>query len=105
MPSMIHSARSTVRPVAITILTWKLFCFAIFWKVGTDIRTETTSENSDHYRPWLWVGLVDQKTIQNQKGYSISFKKGMTRMIIFARPKEANNSKLVMSFKQLYTSQ
>ena len=36
---MIHSARATVPPVAITILTWKLFCFAKFWKVGTDGRT------------------------------------------------------------------
>ena len=21
--------------------------------------TDTMCENSDHYRPWLWVGLVD----------------------------------------------
>ena len=26
MPSVIHSVRTTVQPVAITILTWKLFC-------------------------------------------------------------------------------
>ena len=61
VPSMIHSARPTVLPVAITILAWKLFCFARFWKVGTDGRTDNTCENCDHHRPWLWVGLVDQK--------------------------------------------
>ena len=33
VPSMIHSARPTVLPVTITILAWKLFCFARFWKV------------------------------------------------------------------------
>ena len=48
-----------ILPEAITNFTWKLFCFAIFWKVEKDGRTDTTSENSDHYRPWLWVGLVD----------------------------------------------
>ena len=40
VPSMIHSARLTILPVAITILTWKLFCFARF-----DGRTDTTCEN------------------------------------------------------------
>ena len=55
--SMIHSAKPTVPTIAIIILTWNLFCFARFWNVG---RTDTTGENSDHYRPWLWVGLEDQ---------------------------------------------
>ena len=59
--SMIPSARPTVLPVAITILTWKLFCFARVWKVGMDGRTSTTCENSDHYLSWQWVDLVDQK--------------------------------------------
>ena len=27
----------------------------------TDRQTNGMCENSDHYRPWLWVGLVDQK--------------------------------------------
>ena len=41
VPSMIHSARPTVPPVAITILTWKWFCFAIFWKAdGQTPRTK-----------------------------------------------------------------
>ena len=39
VPSMIHSARPTVPPVVITILAWKLFCLARFWKVGTDVQT------------------------------------------------------------------
>ena len=26
----------------------------------TDGSTDTTCENSNYYRPWLWVGLVDQ---------------------------------------------
>ena len=34
--SMIPSARLTDPPVAIIIFTRRLFCFAIFWKVGTD---------------------------------------------------------------------
>ena len=33
VPSMIHTARPTVPPVVIIILTWMLFCFARFWKV------------------------------------------------------------------------
>ena len=37
------------------------FCFAIFWKVGTDGRTDNMCEYNDHYWPWLWVGRVDQK--------------------------------------------
>ena len=57
-PSMIHSARPTVPPLAITSLAWKLFCFERFWKV--DGRTDNTCENNDHYWPWLWVGRVDQ---------------------------------------------
>ena len=36
MWSMIHSARPTVQPVAIIILTWKLFCFARFWNGISD---------------------------------------------------------------------
>ena len=31
--------------------------FVLFWKVGTNGRHV---QNNDHYRPWLWVGLVDQ---------------------------------------------
>ena len=60
---MIHSARPIVPPVATTILTWKLFCFARFWKVGTYGRADNKSKNSDHYRLWLWVGLVDNLSI------------------------------------------
>ena len=37
-----------------------LSCFARFWKVGTDGRMDMC-ENNDPYRPWLWVGRVDQK--------------------------------------------
>ena len=47
---MILSARPTVPPVAITILTWNLSCFAIFWKVGTEM-----CENKYHYRQGLWA--------------------------------------------------
>ena len=48
---MIHLAWPTVPPVVITLLTWNLFCFVSFWKEGTDRRTNSTCENSDHYRP------------------------------------------------------
>ena len=58
VPSLIHSARSAVPPIEITILTWSMFCFAIFWKLERtsgrqDGRTDTTFENSDHYQHWL----------------------------------------------------
>ena len=36
---MIHSAKPTVSPVVNIVFAWKLFCFARFWKVGTDGRT------------------------------------------------------------------
>ena len=42
------------------------FClkFVLFWKVGTGVqtygRTNNMCENNDPYRPWLWVGRVDQ---------------------------------------------
>ena len=35
---MIHSARPTVSSVANIVVAWNLFCFARFWKVGTDGR-------------------------------------------------------------------
>ena len=37
--SMIHSARIAVPQVAIIIFTWRLSCFAIFWKVWTHVQT------------------------------------------------------------------
>ena len=37
--SIIHSARPTVPPVAITILIRKVFYIVIFRKVGTDVQT------------------------------------------------------------------
>ena len=42
------------------VLPWKLFCFERFWKVRTVVRTDSKCKNSDYYRPWSWVGLVDQ---------------------------------------------
>ena len=57
---MIHSARPTVSPVVNIVFAWNLFCYARFWKVGTDGRTDNMCENNDHYHPWLWVGQVDQ---------------------------------------------
>ena len=55
--SMIPSARPIVPPIAIIIFNRHLFCFAIFWNVGTD---GNMCKNNDHYRPGLWVGRVDQ---------------------------------------------
>ena len=49
--SMIHWA-STIED---------LFCFAWFWKFGTDVRT---CEKSNHCWPWLWT-IVDQQNINN----------------------------------------
>ena len=42
----------STRPLVITSLTRNVLCFARFWK--------GSCENSDHYRSWMWVGLVDQ---------------------------------------------
>ena len=40
----------------------KVVFFARFWNVRMDGRTDNT--NGDRYRPWLWVGLVDQFIIK-----------------------------------------
>ena len=54
--SMIHSVRSTVPAVVTISFTLRLFWFAIFWKVGTDGRTDgSLCEYNDHYRPGLWI--------------------------------------------------
>ena len=58
--SMIHSARRTASPVANIVFALNSLCFARFWKVGMDGWTEDMCENNDPYRPWLWVGRVDQ---------------------------------------------
>ena len=34
----------------------KIVVFCEIWNMGTD----DMCENSDHYWPWLWIGLVDQ---------------------------------------------
>ena len=39
--------------------------FVLFWKVGTDRRTDNMFKNNYHYPPWLWVGLVDQWCLKN----------------------------------------
>ena len=54
--SMIHSARPTVANIV-----FALFCFARFWNVETDMRTDDMCKNNDPYWPWLWVGRVDQQ--------------------------------------------
>ena len=56
---MIHSARPTLSPVA--KIVFASFCFARFWKV-TDGRTDICKNNYP-YRPWMWVGRVDQYNI------------------------------------------
>ena len=66
--SMIHSARPTVSPVVNIVFAWKLFCFE---KRG---RTDDMCKNNDHYRPWLWVGLVDQHREISKKMHLVYFK-------------------------------
>ena len=50
--------------------------FDLFWKVGTDGRTDGRTDgmckNNDHYRPWLWVGRVDQKIADIKEIISVS---------------------------------
>ena len=62
---MIHSARPTIAPVVNIVFAWNLF----FLKWGrtdglTDGRTDDICKNNYHYRPWLWVGLVDHYTYE-----------------------------------------
>ena len=51
--SIIPSPRPTIPRVTITILTGKLFTLR-------DFETDICKKKSDHYRPWMWVGRVDQ---------------------------------------------
>ena len=66
--SMIHSARPIVMP-AVTIV----FCCFVFLDlksgdgVRRDVRTDNMCENNDPYRPWLWVGRVDQKELEGEE--------------------------------------
>ena len=56
---MIHSARLIVTPVANIV-----FCCFVFLDLKSGDgrgRTDNMCENNDLYRPWLWVGRVDQK--------------------------------------------
>ena len=61
---MIPLTRPTVPPVASTILTWKLFCFARFWNLGMDVRKERRTPRVKvvitNGPPCLWISLVDQ---------------------------------------------
>ena len=75
--SMIHSAKPTVSPVV--NIVFSLFCFARFWKMGTDVdllRTygQHVRKQWSLYWPWLWVGRVDQ------------YKKVSVLMIVSVRP-------------------
>ena len=54
---MIHSARPTFSPVAITIHTWNLFVLRDFKKVGMDKQTRRMKIVITTGRDW--VGLVD----------------------------------------------
>ena len=62
LSSMIPSAGPTVPPVAIIIITRRLLCsnspYCENWG-----QTENKRENNDHYWPGLWVGQVDQSTL------------------------------------------
>ena len=49
---MIHSARLKVANISFDI------CFVLN---SGDERTNEMYENNNYYRPWLWIGLVDQK--------------------------------------------
>ena len=54
---MIHLTRPTVTPVATIV-----FCrFVLLDLKSGDGRTDNMWENNDPYRPWLWVGRVDQQ--------------------------------------------
>ena len=81
MSSMIPSAKPTVQPATITILTWNLIWF---WKVRTDGFTQTTCENSDHYRPWLWIAeSIIEKFTQELLALSSALSATLTAQIGF----------------------
>ena len=51
--SMIPSARLTIPPVTVANLTWNLICFARFWNVGMDGRTDRqTDRRTDKRHVW-----------------------------------------------------
>ena len=61
--SMIHSSRPIVTPVANIV-----FCCFVFLDLKSgEGRTNNMCENNYPYRPWLWVGRVDQKTVKGKK--------------------------------------
>ena len=59
--SMIPSARPTVPPVAIIVFMLRLFSLTIFWKVVTDVRTETCAKTmittGRHWGLAEWINL------------------------------------------------
>ena len=73
---LIHSARPIVTPVANIV-----FCCFVFLDLKSgDGRTDNMCEHNDPYRPWLWIGRVDQfqvKTV-NATGWTV----GLTERII-----------------------
>ena len=55
-------------------MSFVLFCETLKSGDGsTDGRTDNTCENNDHYRPWLWVGLVDQNTFVAGELFVLSY--------------------------------
>ena len=81
---MIHSARPIVTPVANIA-----FCCLVFLDLKSgDGRTDNMRENNDPYRPWLWVGQVDQLTYVTGQDYMMYHK---SRILIL--------NKLLKSFK------
>ena len=93
---------------------WNLFCFENWGR--TDGRTyertyerKTCAKNNDHYRPWLWVGLVDQQAIIGISKwflsyYSWNFVYGVFCDVLFLRCHViTNTSHLQYTYKLLLT--
>ena len=63
--SVIHSARPTVLPVMNIVFTWNLFCFARFWKVGTDgqiIHAKTIITTGLECGSTEWINMTHDNT-------------------------------------------
>ena len=63
---MIHSARPIVSPVVNIVFAWNLFCFARFWKVGTDVWTEGQHVRKQWSLPAERINLEFSSTKQSE---------------------------------------
>ena len=57
---MIHSAQFTAQPAVKFVLFYLILKIWAYERTDMCTDKRNTSEYNDHYRLWLWVGLVGQ---------------------------------------------